>query len=235
MRNQRLNKLEARRAKSLGLRRVWHLLVLCLMIGSFGLNDMAYADHHEGDGAKEAEHDAAEGGGGHGDGHHDSGPPMTPKKDLALFSLIVFLIFVAVLKKFAWGPLMQGLDKRESKVRQDIADAEAARTKAEKALAEHEAKLSAVQDEVKEIIAEARRDAEHTKTEIIAAANKEAEAMKQRSLDDIERARDQALGTLFDHMAASVGDATEHVLGRALSGEDQDRLIEEALAQVGSN
>jgi len=208
----------------------WHLVVVVLLLFvPMGQQAVSWADHHE---AAPSESEASA---EHGDGHHESGPPLSPKKDLALFSLIVFLIFVVVLKKFAWSPLMEGLDKRESKVRQDIADAESARVKAEKALTEHEAKLSAVQDEVKEIIAEARRDAEHTKTEIIAAANKEAEALRQRSLDDIERARDQALGTLFDHMAASVGDATEHVLGRALSGEDQDRLIEEALSQVGSN
>ena len=210
----------------------WHLiLVVSLLLFPIGFNSMSFA-------ADDGHAATSDDGGAHGEGDHgghDSGPPLTPKSDLALFSLIVFLIFVAVLKKFAWGPLMQGLDKRESKVRQDIANAEAARVKAEKALADHEAKLSAVQDEVKEIWAEARRDAEHTKTEIIAAANQEAEALRQRSLDDIQLASDQAMRALFDHMAASVTDATEHVLGRALSGEDQDRLVQEALAQVSSN
>jgi len=139
-------------------------------------------------------------------------------------------VFLFVLRKFAWGPLIEGLDKREASVLDNIAGAEAARLKAEKMLAEHAAKLDKVQDEVREILAEARRDAEYTKNDIVATAQKEAEATRQRAVQDIERARDQALDSLFDHMARCVNEATEQVIGRALTGADNDRLIEEALS-----
>src|SRR5262249_25882811 len=95
---------------------------------------------------------------------HEPGP-ITFEADLAVWSLITFIVFLFVLKKFAWGPLIQGLDKREAGVLDNIAGAEAARIKAEKMLAEHASKLEKVQDEVREIIAEARRDAEHTKND----------------------------------------------------------------------
>jgi F-type H+-transporting ATPase subunit b len=156
--------------------------------------------------------------------------PITFEADLAVWSLITFLVFLFVLKKFAWGPLIEGLDKRETGVLDNIAAAEAARIKAEKMLAEHAAKLEKVQDEVREIIAEARRDAEHTKNDIMATAQKEAEATRVRAVQDIERARDQALDELFDHMGRSVRKATETVIGRSLTGADNDRLIEEALS-----
>ena len=90
----------------------------------------------------------------------------------------------------------------------------------------------AEQEEVKEILAEARRDAEHTKNEIMAAAQSEAEATRDRALGDIERARDQALKDLFDQVSTQVTAATEHVLGRSLDAADQQRLIAEALADV---
>ena len=96
-------------------------------------------------------------------------------------------------------------------------------------LAEHAAKLDSVQDDVRAILAEARRDADHAKNEIVAAAQKEAEANRQRAIVDIERARDQALDELFFQMGKSVRLATEQVIGRALTGADNDRLIEEAL------
>jgi F-type H+-transporting ATPase subunit b len=156
--------------------------------------------------------------------------PITFESDLAVWSLITFVVFLFVLKKFAWGPLIEGLDKREVGVLENIAAAEAARIKAEKMLAEHAAKLEKVQDEVREIIAEARRDAEHTKNDIMATAQKEAEATRVRAVQDIERARDQALDELFDHMGRSVRKATETVIGRSLTGADNDRLIEEALS-----
>lgn len=165
---------------------------------------------------------------------HEKRPVIEWHRDLAVWSLITFVVYILVLKKAAWGPLIQGLDARESRMKQQIADAEAARVKAEQMLAEHAKRLDKVQDEVKEILAEARRDAEHTKQDIVAAANKEAEATRKRAVEDIEHARDLAMKELFDFVSSNVIGATEHVLGRALSSDDQNRLVQEALNQMGS-
>ncbi len=188
--------------------------------------------HVEADAHDEADHSEAD---AHGGGHAATGVPLDFKRDLALWSLVVFLLFLMILKKFAWGPLSKGLDKRESRIRQDLADAETAREKSAQLLADHELKLSKVQDEVREILAEARRDADHTKQEIVTEAQKEAEKTKQRAVDDIERARDSALKDLFDAAAEQVIGATEQVLARSLSDDDQNRLIDEALSQFRQN
>jgi F-type H+-transporting ATPase subunit b len=176
----------------------------------------------------------AAGGGSETDAAHDSGPPLSFQKDLALWSLISFVLLVLLLRKFAWGPLVQGLDNRELKIRGQLAEAEAARLQAERMLQEHAKKLESVQDEVKAIIEEAKRDAEHTKNDIIQTAQKEAKLTQDRAIHEIERARDQALKELFDSMSSQVAQATEHVIGRSLGGEDQQRLIDEALAQFSS-
>ena len=164
----------------------------------------------------------------------EPGAPMDFVADLAIWSLVTFVVYLIVLKKAAWGPLIQGLDQREAKMKQQIADAESARVKAEAMLAEHAKKLDKVQDEVKEILAEARRDAEHTKQDIVAVANKEAEATRKRAVEDIEHARDLAMKELFDFVSSNVIGATENVLGRALSDDDQKRLVQDALNQIGS-
>lgn len=156
--------------------------------------------------------------------------PAEFKTDLAIYTFVVFALLLTLLYKFAWGPVTEGLERRESSIHDNIAAAESARLKSEKMLAEHTARLDKVQDEVREIIAVARRDAEHVKNEIVAAAQKEAETTRLRAVQDIERARDKALDDLFDHMARIVNDATEQVIGRALTGADNERLIEEALS-----
>ncbi len=171
---------------------------------------------------------------GHGDAHAAPSAPLGFKADLAIWSLVTFVVYIVVLKKAAWGPLIQGLDTREGRMKQQLADAESARGNAEAMLADHAKKLDKVQDEVKEILAEARRDAEHTKQDIVAAANKEAEATRKRAVEDIERARDVAMKELFDFVSSNVIGATEHVLGRALSNDDQQRLVQDALSQMGS-
>lgn len=170
----------------------------------------------------------------HGEGHGTSSP-IEWDSDLALWSLVSFLVLLTILWFTAWKPLSTGLDRREARIRQDIAAAEASRINAERMLAEHEQRLSRTQDEVREILAEARRDAEHTKQEILATAQRETEAMRQRAVLEIERSRDQALAELFDYVARNVADATEHVLGRGLTDQDQDRLVHEALAQLGTD
>ena len=176
---------------------------------------------------------------GHADeaGHETAATrgPVEWDQDLALFSLIVFALFVVILKVFAWKPLSSALDAREARIKNDIAHAEEARLKAEKMLVEYQAKLAAAQDEVLKTLAEARRDAEHTRQDILAQAEKEVSATKDRALAEIERTKDQALNELFNHMAGTVANATERVLGRALTDADQDRLIGDALAEFSRN
>lgn len=168
---------------------------------------------------------------------HAKEGPITNKpqdRDLALWSLATFVIFVIVLKKFAWGPLIDGLNQREVGIKRDIADAESARVQAEKMLAQHQEKLERVQEEVKAILAEARRDADHTKAEIVAVAQKEAEASRQRAVLEIERAKEQALDELFAHMSKNVWTATEQVIGRTLTAGDHERLITEAVTSLSA-
>ncbi len=179
----------------------------------------------------------------HGDTHADhigvtdasNDDPGEISVDLMIYTGLIFLLLFLGLAKFAWGPIISAIDAREASVRNDIASAEDARLKAEKMLADHAAKLESVQDEVKEILAEARRDADQTKQDIITAAQTEATATKNRAVADIERARDQALEAVFDNMNETVAMATEHVVGHGLQPEDQSRLIDEALAQFASS
>jgi len=154
--------------------------------------------------------------------------------DLVMWSLITFGIFLFVLKKVAWGPLIDGLDSRESKLLKVVADAQQDRDKAVALLAEYEQKLKAAQTQVDEIIAEARRDADRTKTDILASAQQEAEATRKRALDDIGRARDQAVAELFDHVRTNVVSATEKVLSRTLTDADDQKLIDDALAEMSA-
>ncbi|MEX1097863.1 MAG: F0F1 ATP synthase subunit B [Planctomycetales bacterium] len=172
----------------------------------------------------------------HDDSHHIGHAgvdrdPAAVDPDLAIYTFVVFLLLLAILWKVAWKPIAVALDKREAAVRANIEAAEQARRRAERMLDEHAAKLASVQDEVKEILAEARRDAEHTRQDIISDARNEAEASRQRAIVDIERARDQAMKELFDSMGDLVTQATAHVVGRSLGDADHDRLIDEALVQ----
>lgn len=160
--------------------------------------------------------------------------PEEFRSDLAIFTLFVFALLFLGLRQFAWPKITAALEAREHGIRKAISDAETARVRAEELMREHQGRMEAIEEDVKEILAEARRDAERTKQEIIAAANSEAEAAKQRAITEIGRAKDQALDELFSTMAAQVTSATEHVLSHGLTHQDRDRLIDESLAQFSN-
>jgi len=101
-------------------------------------------------------------------------------------------------------------------------------------LADYQKRLDSVQDEVRSIIAEARRDADHTKNDIIATAQKEAQATQKRATEEIERARDQALNELFNTMSNQVVNTTEQLLKRTIDSNDRQRLVQEALGEMNS-
>lgn len=212
----------------------WHLLLAGFVFAGavvFSSELRAAAGPHAAE--SESESNASEGGGGHPE-NETFEPPLEPKPDLVLWSIVTFVVFLTVLRKTAWGPLIVGLDNRESKYRKLLEDAKADRDKAVALVGDYEQKLKAAQGEVDEIIAEARRDADRTKTDILAAAQQEAETTRKRALDDIDRARDQAVAELFDHVRSNVVSATEKVLSRSLNDADHQKLVDDALAELSA-
>ncbi|MEO2029858.1 MAG: F0F1 ATP synthase subunit B [Fuerstiella sp.] len=166
------------------------------------------------------------------DGGDHTGVPLKFQTDLALWSLITFVAFLFVMKKMAWSPLIEGLDQRESGIRAAIAEAEEGQRKAQALLADYEDKLRGAEQTVADMIAEAKRDAERTSQDIVAKAQSEVESLRDRAKEDIGRAKDVALAEVFSTVNSQVALATEHVLGRALNDGDQERLIQEALAEI---
>jgi F-type H+-transporting ATPase subunit b len=166
---------------------------------------------------------------------HPEGAPLQWKTDLALWSFIVFIVFVIVLKSVAWGPLIKALDERELRVVTAIEEAESKQKESEELVKEHTRKIEAAQDEIQAMMVEARFDADRIRQDILEQARTEAESIKAHAIDEIDRARELALKDLFDQMNGRVVDATEHVLGRALNESDRERLIEEALSQISSS
>ncbi len=162
----------------------------------------------------------------------DSGVPLGFKGDLALFSVVAFVLFLLVLGKLAWKPMIEGLDKREQGIRQAIEDAEDNRRKSEALLADYQNKLREAEQTVQAMVAEARRDAERTGKDLIATAQKEVDQIRIRAREEIRQAKDAALAEVFSQINSQVILATEHVLGRTLADSDQDRLVTEALAHI---
>jgi F-type H+-transporting ATPase subunit b len=135
------------------------------------------------------------------------------------------------LWKFAWGPIVAALERREEMVANHIREAERNHEEAKLLLAEYERKLSDAANEVRELMEEARRDAEHTKQEILAEAKTAAEAEKARALRDIDLAADSAIESLRGRSVELAVELAGKIVQAQLSKDDHARLITEAMSK----
>ncbi len=157
--------------------------------------------------------------------------PLIVDPDLALFTLLVFVILLVVLGKFAWKPIIEALERREQGIANHIAEAQRNHDEAKAVLVQYEQKLALAANEVRELLEEARRDAEYTKQSILAEAKAGAETERARALHEIETATDAALKTLAERSAELAIELAGKILQTQLSPADHQRLIQDAMAK----
>ena len=196
-----------------------------------GDHDHSETEGDHGHSEAEGEHDAEAGGHGGGHGGDVDLNPLSWKSDLAIWTGVVFVLLLLVLGKFAWGPIADGLDKRESRIAGEIAAAEKANADAKTQLEEYQKKLAAAGDEVRQLIEQAKRDAEATGQSIVQKARDEAEAEKRRAVEDIELATAGALKDLAERSANLAVDLAGKIVQQRLSAEEHSALINEAVSK----
>ena len=144
---------------------------------------------------------------------------------------ILFTVLVAVLYTFAWKHILHALEAREGKIKGDLDRAEAARKDAEAVLAKHEAAMNQVKTEAQAILEEGKADATRLKEKILTEAREEAGKVGERALREIDLAKDKAVAELQSQAAALSLAMAGRILGRELKAADNERLIQESLAE----
>jgi len=147
----------------------------------------------------------------------------------AAWTLLIFVLVLAVLGKFAWGPILSTLQSRENFIRQALESAKRDREAAEARLKEYEQRLAASRAEATAIVEEGRRDAEVVKRRIEAAAKEEADKTIERAKREIKIATDTATKELYTLSAKLATQLAAQVIGRELSPQDHQRLIAQAI------
>jgi F-type H+-transporting ATPase subunit b len=166
----------------------------------------------------------------HGNAGEDLEKPEEFKSDLAIYTFVVFLLLLAVLWKFAWGPISDGLERREQAIADNIATAENAAEDARRLTDRYEAKLAGAAEDVKKIVDSARREAEVNAQRIIDKAQVKASEEGDRMLHEVETAKEAALKEISDRASDLAIDLAGQIVGRELSPSDHERLIEQAQA-----
>ncbi len=150
----------------------------------------------------------------------------------ALWTVLIFVLVIVVLGKFAWGPILGMLKEREDFIRKSLHDAKHDRDEAEARLKEYTSQLQSARTEAASLVENARRDADRLREELRQKAKAEADALVSNAERQIQLERDRALAQIrTEAVDLSVAIASK-LIGRNLSRADNERLIEDALKQV---
>jgi F-type H+-transporting ATPase subunit b len=177
------------------------------------------------------EHAGAEAG---AEGGHGNPNILEAQPSLAIYTVIVFVLLLLVLWKFAWGPLSVALHKREEQMEHTLQEAERAREESAKLLAQHREQMNQAAEQARAILDEARKGAQATAEEILKKAQAEADASLKRAEREIGTARDQALMEIWDKTADLAVTVAGKVLHKELGPDDQRRLVSQAMAELPS-
>ena len=150
----------------------------------------------------------------------------------AIWTLVIFILVIVVLGKFAWGPLLNALQQREQFIRTSLQEAKADREAAEARLQEYEERLQQATTEATQIVEQGRQDADKAKARIEETARTEADKMLNRAKREIDLAKQSAIKDLYATSAELATDIAEKVLKRELSSQDHERLIEESIEEL---
>ncbi|MGV3244462.1 F0F1 ATP synthase subunit B [Staphylococcus sp. 11261D007BR] len=150
-----------------------------------------------------------------------------------IVTMVTFIILLALLKKFAWGPLKKVMDDRERSINQDIDDAENAKLNAQRLEEENRKKLKETQEEVQKIIEDAKLQARRQQEEIIHEANQRANGMIETAQSEIKSEKERALADINNQVSELSVLIASKVLRKEISEQDQKALVEKYIKEVG--
>jgi F-type H+-transporting ATPase subunit b len=161
-------------------------------------------------------------------------PLVQPDPGLFIWTILTFLVLLALLAKFAWKPLLQALESRADAIRKSLDDAQQAKQELERLHAESAEIIRQSRVEADAIITRSRGDAERLREEMRQKARAEADAIVKNAERQIQLETARAVQQIRREAVDLSVMIASKLIQRNLTKEDNERLIEEALSQVDS-
>lgn len=153
----------------------------------------------------------------------------------ALYQIAAFFVLLLLLKKYAFGPIMNMMEKREKHVADQIASAEKNREEAEQYLKEQRDAIQSAREEAKEIVENTQKMSDLQAKDIMENARKEAERMKENAKQEINSEKAQAVSALREQVSTLSVLVASKVIEKELDEREQEKLIQETLREVGED
>ena len=160
---------------------------------------------------------------------------LAPNYGLMVWTLVIFLILLGVLSKFAFKPIIAAVEAREQALEDAINSAKRDREEAALLLAQHRAALDASRGEGQKLIADARAAAERVRAELVEQAHAEQARMLERARAEIDAERAKAIAELRKEAVDLAIMGAGKVIGQNLDRDANRKLVESFLASVSTS
>ena len=160
---------------------------------------------------------------------------LTVHGGLLFWTIITFLILLVVLKKIAWKPILDALESREKEIKDALNAAKKAREEAEKVSSDYEQSMKDAQIKSQKIILDSKLAAEKVKSEIEKTATAKAESMIENAKEQINLEKENAIKDIRDITIDLSIDIASKVIEKNIDSEENRKLIEEAMNNIGKS
>lgn len=151
---------------------------------------------------------------------------------LTAFTLILFTLFVIVLSKFAWGPLLAAIDEREKSIRDALEGSQKANAEAAALLAQHKDLVRQIGAEREEIIKKATKEAEEFRVDLMAKARTDGDDIVRRAKEQIARESAVALAKLREEVADLAVLGAAKIVASSMTPEAQKKLVSDFVSTL---
>jgi F-type H+-transporting ATPase subunit b len=157
----------------------------------------------------------------------------TPAIGTLFWTVLIFIMFFLILKKYAWRPILNAIKSRDEMIKGSLESAEKARKDMLKLQSDNEIILRKAREEREDILKEAREVREKLISEAKEKAAEEAEKLVEKARAGIENEKNKALSEIHEQVASLSVDIASKLLGAKLkqSGE-QAKLINNYLKEI---
>jgi F-type H+-transporting ATPase subunit b len=162
---------------------------------------------------------------------------ITPEVGTIIWTVITFVILAALLGRFAWKPMLQMLEQRETSIKDSLDQAQRARDESEETLKKNQEILASARRETAAILDQGRRESEEIRGELLAKAKQESQELVEQGKRQIQHEQKQAVAQLRAQVAdlairqlrAQVADlailGAEHLISRSLDDDKHRELV----------
>ena len=157
---------------------------------------------------------------------------LKPDFGVLALTLINFGLLVFLLKKFAWGPIIGALEKREAQIASDKQNAKEAREQAQQLKKELDDRLAQIANEASKKMAEAVKLGETQKEQLVQEAKEQSQRMLEQAKAQIEAEKNKALTEVRGQIAQLSVLAASRVLGEQLNAAGAEKVVEQVLNEI---